>query len=102
MENYDADAGGEKARLRAKYMEHVGRKRAEAYGRQGMVGCKAEERGRKGGERGVGGYDGCEEERGRVGWGGGRGWEGMGRGGREGGETIRVYASPDLKSRWSE
>lgn len=92
MENYDADAGGEKARLRAKYMEHVGRKRAEAYGRQGMVGCKAEERVRKGGESGVGGYDGCEEERGRV----GRGCE-KGRG-----ETIRVYASPDLKSRWSE
>ena len=94
MENYDADAGGEKARLRAKYMEHVGRKRAEAYARQGMVGCKAEERGRKGGERGVGGYDGCEEERGCE-----KGGRGRKKGAKGRGETIRVYASPDLKSR---
>ncbi len=69
------DGREEKGKLRAKYEEEVARKRREICGRQV-----------------VGGGDGD----------GGRGERG-GRKGRERkeGEEIRVYASPDLKSKWS-
>lgn len=88
------DANDEKAQLNAHYREHVRRKRADAYGQQ-VRDAAERERNREALKY----YDvhskkerlrrPHDEERRR-------------RAAVEKTEEIRVYASPDLKSRWSE
>ena len=82
-------------RLKKRYDEHVGRKRAaEAYGRR-------EEVQRERGRRALEGYDD-----GQGGKGNGRRardeGEGRTRAARGKQEEIKVYASRDLKSHWSD
>ena len=89
MKHYDADED-EKARLRRRYDEHVGRKRAEAYGQE--VRNAAE---REANRRALGAYGG-RDKRGNLGR--PRDEEEFRR--RAKGEKIRVYAGPDITSRW--
>ena len=83
-------------RLKKRYDEHVGRKRAaEAYGRR-------EEVQRERGRRALEGYD--DDGQGEKGNGRRARDEGEGRKRAAGGkrEEIKVYASRDLKSHWSD
>ena len=97
------NAGDEKVELVANYRERVGRQRAEAYGQQ--VRDKAEREGNREAVRcwdvdgeGKGRLRRVREEEGR------RVLDEDRRGKAKRGKTekIRVYATPDLKSRWSE
>ena len=94
MKNYNA--GDEKAELVAKYREQVGRQRAEAYGQQ-VRDAAERERNREA----LRFWDVPEEKKGSL----RRGHE-EDRKRREKArgktEKIKVYATPDLKSRWSE
>lgn len=84
-------------KLRKRYDEHVGRKRrAEACGREEVRDAAERERNR----RALEGYD-VQEEKGN-----GRRVRDEGEGRKRAGggkrEEIKVYASRDLKSHWSD
>ena len=91
MKNFNGD--DEKAKLAASYREQAGRKRTEACRQQGR-----DEAEREGNREALRCYD-VHEKKGslrRL-----RDEEGMRKGGKGKTERIKVYASPDLKSRWS-
>lgn len=93
MRHDDAN-GDEKASLRRRYNEHVGRKRAEAYGQEVRDAAERERN-----RHALRVYD-VHEKRGNL-----RRprdeEEGRRKERRGKGEKIWVYASPDLTSRWS-
>lgn len=94
MQNYNAS--DEKAEVVASYREQVGRQRAEAYGQQ--VRDAAE---REGNREALRYWDVADEGKGRL-----RRVhdeeERRGKATRGKTEKIKVYATSDLKSRWSE